>query len=120
MDEANPRIFIDGAEVPVDNYEFSTPSHLHWPLMPAGRAAQGYSGVTGFGISFCGPANNLRPYLDGELHDVTIRPDGADAEMTARIRLRKHAEENGTWYGHGCVTNENYQHITWKELVPNG
>jgi hypothetical protein len=118
MDEANPRIFIDGAEVPVDKYRFSTPRHLHWPLVPEGRARQGFASVSSFEISFCAPADVLRPYLDGEFHDVIVRPDGAGRTgLAARIRLRKHDEENGTWYGHGCVTDENHQVITWKELA---
>ena len=117
MDEATVQIFVDGAEIAVDKYKFEQPRHVHRPIQPPGRPDNAWLGAPGFGISFCGPADVLRPYLDGEFHDVLIRAGASGVELAARIRLSKHDEENGTWYGRGCVTGENYQVIEWKELV---
>lgn len=115
-------LIIDGTAVPIANYTFDTPRHAHRLLPPPGATAdQHVLGTSGFGISFCGVAEEVGPYLDGEPHDIVMRPDGADVELpVSGVRLTKYAEHDGLAYGYGVVTDENHQVATWKELVPNG
>lgn len=115
-------LLIDGTEVPYTNLTFSLPRHAHALIaVPGDTGDRRVLGRSGFGISFCGAAEEIGPYLDGEPHDIVIRAVEANAELPAfGIRLTKYADHEGLAYGYGVASDENHQVATWKELVPNG
>jgi len=101
------RLLIDGTEVPVEQLTFDTPKTVHELLQPPGRPnARRILGVSGFGMSFAGRADDLRPILDGERHDVLIRSAAGPELPVKGVRLEKHDEDGGTWYGHGRLTSD--------------
>ena len=115
-------LLIDGTEVPHAKLTFNTPRHVHDLIeVPGDTGSRRVLGRSGFGISFCGLAEEVGPYLDGGPHDIVLRPDGAEAELPVHgVRLTKYADCDGLAYGYGVTADENHQVIEWKELVPNG
>jgi hypothetical protein len=115
-------LVIDGTAVPLTDFRFDTPRHVHRLILPPGAEADSFIlGASGFGVSFCAPAALLAPYLDSKPHDIAIRPHEAAVELPVfGVRLTKYAEHGGLAYGYGVVTDKNHQVATWKELVTNG
>jgi len=120
--ETECALVIDGTEVPYAKLTFDMPRHAHPQIeVPGDTGTRCVLGRSGFGISFCGLAEEVGPYLDGEPHDIVLRAAEAGVELPVHgIRLTKYADHDGLAYGYGVAADEDHQVATWKELVPNG